>query len=535
MVRHLFELCCLKKLERGLRTREIWVEGAHRFRDPDEDLPRWDLAAQVSTVHRLGLPESAGEFVEQMDQRLAAALQEAEGFFAGANRDVEIRHPGGGERGYFHVPPLKRIPDRPLLQQVKDGVLTRWGVRDLLEILLEAERIVGFSRFFQTSGQRQVLDRDSARARLLLVLYGLGTNLGLRRIHAAAKPGCTYDDLRYFRTRFVTTEALRSATAAIVNRTLELRDPELWGPGTACVSDGKQLQAWDQNLVTDWNPHYGTRGVMAYWHVDTHALCIYSQLQAHRASEVAAMLRGLIRHETEMRVAANYVDSRGQSEVAFAFCELRQIALRPRLKGIRRERLYLPAGGAQGRWPRLAGVTTRPIRWQHVLDEYGEMLRYVVAVSEETGPIDSILRRLSSANGTHRTYKAFAELGKALKTMWLCSYLTRPSLRREVHDALNVVENWNSCLDFVFFGRASEIQTNDPEQQELAVLALHLLMSSLVLVNTVMVERVLVQTDLLGKLEQRDREALTPLFTSNVNPYGDFDLDLGRPSFLEAA
>lgn len=36
-------------------------------------------------------------------------------------------------------------------------------------------------------------------------------------------------------------------------------------------------------------------------------------------------------------------------------------------------------------------------------------------------------------------------------------------------------------------------------------------------------------------MDDEDLRALTPLFTANVNPYGDFTLDLDKPSFLEAA
>src|SRR5215469_11768776 len=38
-----------------------------------------------------------------------------------------------------------------------------------------------------------------------------------------------------------------------------------------------------------------------YWHVETNAVCIYSQLRNFSFSEVAAMIEGLIRHDTEMR------------------------------------------------------------------------------------------------------------------------------------------------------------------------------------------------------------------------------------------
>lgn len=53
------------------------------------------------------------------------------------------------------------------------------------------------------------------------------------------------------------------------------------------------------------------------------------------------------------------------------------------------------------------------------------------------------------------------------------------------------------------------------------------------LVNTVILERVLYAGDYLYKVDDVDLNAMTPLFTSNVNPYGDINLDINKPSFLE--
>jgi hypothetical protein len=36
-------------------------------------------------------------------------------------------------------------------------------------------------------------------------------------------------------------------------------------------------------------------------------------------------------------------------------------------------------------------------------------------------------------------------------------------------------------------------------------------------------------------MERADYRALTPLFTSNINPYGVFTVDFDKPSFLMAA
>ena len=33
-------------------------------------------------------------------------------------------------------------------------------------------------------------------------------------------------------------------------------------------------------------------------------------------------------------------------------------------------------------------------------------------------------------------------------------------LRREIHEGLNVIENWNSANSFIFYGKGSEVATN---------------------------------------------------------------------------
>ena len=60
-------------------------------------------------------------------------------------------------------------------------------------------------------------------------------------------------------------------------------------------------------------------------------------------------------------------------------------------------------------------------------------------------PPETLLLHRSSVNrqvwlGQHPTYKALLELGKAVKTCFLCRYLADEATRREVNDGLNVVE-----------------------------------------------------------------------------------------------
>ncbi|AQW48307.1 Tn3 family transposase [Streptomyces violaceusniger] len=60
------------------------------------------------------------------------------------------------------------------------------------------------------------------------------------------------------------------------------------------------------------------------------------------------------------------------------------------------------------------------------------------------------------------------------------------------------------------------------------MLALHLLQSALVHVNTLLVQQVLAEPAWTKKLSEEDRRGLTALFWSNVNPYGTFRLDMDK-------
>ncbi len=100
---------------------------------------------------------------------------------------------------------------------------------------------------------------------------------------------------------------------------------------------------------------------------------------------------------------------------------------------------------------------------------------------------------------------------------------------------MNVVENWNSANSFIFYGKGGEIQTNQIEDQEVAVLSLHLLQNCLVFINTLMIQEVLLENDqrILKNLHPEDFRALTPLIYAHVNPYGTFQLNMNQRISLQ--
>ncbi len=377
------------------------------------------------------------------------------------------------------------------LARLKAEVGQRWPMTSLLDILKEADLRIRFTEVFTSSATREQLDSATLQKRLLLCLYGLGTNTGLKRV-SAGNHGESYRDLLYVRRRFLTKDQVRAVIAQVVNAIFQVRHTHIWGEGTtACASDAKKFGAWDQNLLTEWHIRYRGPGIMVYWHVEKKAVCIYSQLKSCSSSEVAAMIEGVLRHCTDMQVESNYVDSHGQSEIAFAFCHLLGFQLLPRLKGMKHQKLYYPAPGAHEAYPNLQPILSRSIKWELIGQQYDELVKYATALRLGTAETEAILRRFTRRSPQHPTYQALAEVGKACKTIFLCEVLRSAALRREIHEGLQVVENWNSANGFIFFGKGGEIATNRRDDQELAVLSLHLLQTSMEYINTLMLQQVL--------------------------------------------
>jgi len=296
--RELLEICVLQTLQRRLRCKEIWVEGADRYRNPDNDLPGDFEQRRAEYYEALDLPLEPETFIDRLKQELDEELTALDRAMP-HNPSVKILDKGGGR---IKVSPLTPQPEPPNLLALKADVACRWPMTNLLDVLKETDLRVGFTRAFHSPTPREHLDRDELQYRLLLCLYGMGTNAGLKRV-VAGQDRVSYRDLLYTRRRFITTDHLRYAIGEIVNETLRARSPGIWGEGTtACASDARYFGAWDQNLMTEWRARYGGPVVGIYWHVERRATCIYSQLKTCSSLEVAAMIQGVLRHCTEMEV-----------------------------------------------------------------------------------------------------------------------------------------------------------------------------------------------------------------------------------------
>lgn len=518
-----YEICVLQALRDKLRCKEIWVEGANKYRNPEEDLPQDFETRRSEYYESLNQPENPEPFISGLKQDMEKALLKFNTSIAN-DSDVNVSKVKGGR---IVLKPFEKQIEPKNIEALKTALLQKWPMINLLDILKETDLRVNFTNLLQSTAEREVLDNETKRKRLLMILFGLGTNTGIKRIANATNDPVSFDNLRYLKRKYFNKDNLRNVNIAVVNAIHKTRLNHIWGEGsTSCASDSKKFGAWDQNLMTEWHIRYRGRGVMIYWHVEKKSTCIYSQLKSCSSSEVAAMIEGVLQHCTDLKFDRNYVDTHGQSEVAFAFSHLLNFSLMPRFKSLSKKKLYLPNNELKTKLEHLEPILTRSINWDLISQQYDQMIKYTTALKLGTASAEAIMKRFTRNNLQHPTYKALQELGKVVKTIFLCEYLSSKSLRIEINQGLNVVENWNSANGFIFYGKSGEISTNNLEDQELSVLSLHLLQNSLVFVNTLMIQEILSSEGWGNPMETEDLRALSPLIYKHVNPYGKFELNM---------
>jgi TnpA family transposase len=266
------------------------------------------------------------------------------------------------------------------------------------------------------------------------------------------------------------------------------------------------------------------RGVLIYWHVERKSMVIHSQVINCTASEVAAMVEGAMHHGTDMDVEANYTDTHGQSVIGFGLTRLLGFDLLPRIKAINRIRLYRPGPGRLLPRARPGDGRTADYQWDLIADQYDQMIKYATAIRTRSAQTAAILRRFQQANAMHPAYQAMLETGRAQRTLFAARYLRDRELQREINIGLNVAESWNAGNSIIYFGKGGDILANRRDEQKLSVLCLRVLQAAVVYLNTLMIQDVLDEG--LTELSADDLRGLTPLFWTNIAPYGEVRLNM---------
>jgi hypothetical protein len=215
VVRMVYEVATFQALREQLRCKEIWVAGAGRWRDPDEDLPKDFEARRTEHYENLRKPLDPVEFIAGLRQEMESALGELDDALPRLDWLDIAERPAGAIR----LTPLDAAPEPRNLRRIKNEVARRWTAVPLIDVLKEAVLRTGCLREVTSVAGSGHLAPEVLAERLMLAIYAYGTNCGIRSVASAERHGDDEghgeDEIRYVRRRYLTPEAARTVASAI--------------------------------------------------------------------------------------------------------------------------------------------------------------------------------------------------------------------------------------------------------------------------------------------------------------------------------
>jgi TnpA family transposase len=154
---------------------------------------------------------------------------------------------------------------------------------------------------------------------------------------------------------------------------------------------------------------------------------------------------------------------------------------------------------------------TGDVDWDLIATHARDMIQVVLSIQAGKVMPSLLLRKLGAYNRRGLLYRAFRELGRVERTLFLLRFFSDIEIRRTIRAETTKIEAFNDFLDWVSFG-GPVIKSGDPVEQEK-----QLKYASLV-ANTIMLSNVADLTTVLSDMAA-DGHPVTPALVASLSPY----------------
>jgi TnpA family transposase len=333
--------------------------------------------------------------------------------------------------------------------------------------------------------------------------------------------------LRRLKAQHITTEKLEAALRDVLDEYTRFELPFYWGSGQAAIADGTHIELIENNLLGAYHVRYGKFGGVAYHHISDTYIALFSHFIACGVWEAVYILDGLLKNTSALQPDTLHADTHGQSEPVFGLAALLGIKLMPRMRTWNDVTLYRV--GRSTTYKHIDRLLTQVIDWDLIERHWQDMMQ--VALSIQAGKVlpSMLLQKLGVYSRKNYLYKAFSEVGRVERTLFLLEYMSDLSMRQHIRAETTKVESYNAFTDWLAFG-GPVLRSGDPVEQEKRIKYRDLM------ANVIMLQNVVDMTNVLHDL-QRDGVRITPELVACMSPYlnghlkrfGHYFLDMETP------
>ena len=523
--RQSFEICVFSHILLELQSGDLYIEGSSEFGDYYSQLISWEeYEANIGEYSQLiNLPIEPQTFVEHEQQRLEEIALKTDQSFPD-NTKVSFKN----DRPVIH---RSRKNKAQGVTELRSLVAERMTPVSLLDVLTDTELWLNWTRFFKpVSGFEAKLEDPIAR--YLATTFCYGCNIGPSQLSRALKE---FDRRQLFRVhqRHISSEKLHQAIETIINAYNRFDLPRFWGSGKRASVDGAKWDIYENNLLAEYHIRYGGYGGLGYYHVSDTYIALFSNFIPCGVWEAVFLLDGLVQNTSDIQPDTIYGDTQAQSATVYGLAYLLGISLMPRIRKWQDLSFLRPK--ASSKYEHIDDLFSEVVDWKFVMAHLKDMLRVVLSIKMGRINPSTILRKLGTNSRKNKLYKAFHELGRAVRTGFLLQYINDEELRSMIQAATNKSEAFNGFVRWLSFGGHGVINTNNRDEQRKRIKYNHLVANCLIFYNVVEISRILKELVQEGyKLDPAAVAGLSPYFTRHANRFGRYSLDLNRqPPMLD--
>ena len=533
--RHL-EVCVFHYLDHGLRCGDVYVEGSEAYADYRQQLLPWDACTPRLPAYCQALqfaPTAAG-FVAELRERLRDVSQRVDATYPD-NTALTIDEEG--------TPHLKRLQAQPVpeaLHTLEALLKERMPEQHLLDILKNVHHWVHYTRHFGPPSGADPKLTDPV-LRYIFTIFGYASELGASQTARHTNGLMSRQVLRRMNDQHITSTKLEASLCDIIAEYTRFELPFLWGSGQGAIADGTHIVLLRNNLLGEQHVRYGRFGGIAYHHISDTYIALFSHFIACGVWEAVYILDGLLKNHSALQPDTLYADTHGQAEPVFGLAALMGITLMPRMRTWNDVTFYRVDRATT--YTHIDTLFTQVVDWDIIERHWQDMMQVVLSIQAGTVLPSMLLQKLGVYSRHSSLYKAFSELGRVERTLFLLDYISDAGMRQHIRAETTKVESYHQFTDWIAFG-GPVLRSGDPVEQEKRIKYRDLV------ANAVMLHNVVDMTNVLRELQQEGIcvtpeivRRLSPYLTEHIKRFGQYFLDmttqpeplLPKPLFVTAA
>jgi TnpA family transposase len=412
--------------------------------------------------------------------------------------------------------------------KLEEAVHDRLPQRDLLDILTRTAYQLGWHHHFGPASASDTKIKESL-GRYVLTVFTYGTLLGPAQVAAHMRGQVSAAELARAANKHATSEKITKASTTVINAFNQLDIASMWGDGKTVAADGSQVETWEDNLLAESRIRYGGYGGLAYRHISNTYVALFSHFIPCGVWEAVYIIEGLLKNASEIQPDTIHADTQGQSLPAFGLAGLLGFDLLPRIRNWHDLIFYRPDPEVcYQHIDTLFGEEA--IDWRLIETHWSDLLRTAISIRENRISSVTLLRRLGNHSRKNRLYRAFRELGRAVRTIRLLRYLSDPDLREQITAITNRNEAFHGFADWLMFG-GKLIGHNDPDYHE------KIIKFNELLANYVIYSTACDITDAANAIAAEGRPVdpdhlatISPYITHVIRRFGNWILNLSPPT-----